>query len=59
MSENSTTAAAEILTGDESRRIEIYVNHDRANEILRIFEVPMPDAADIDEIRLIVRDSAS
>lgn len=52
MSEDSSTEQAVPLNDDETRTVVITVDVDRANEILQTFEVPMPDASDIDEIRL-------
>ena len=54
MSTNSNTDNAVELNDPATRRIEITIGVGQANEILKAFGVPMPDAADIDEIRLFV-----
>ena len=58
MSQNSNTDEPVELVGEAEKTVEIYVTSDQANEILAGFEVPMPDAADLTEIRLIIRDSS-
>lgn len=57
MSKDNSTENGAAITGDAEKRIEIFVTPERANEILAGFDVQMPDAADLDEIRLIIRDS--
>lgn len=52
MSDTATVPAA----GDETRTAEFIINSDLANEVLAVFGVPVPDAADLDEIRILIRD---
>lgn len=53
MSEDSNTEQVEEMN-DESRVVVITVDFERANEILQSFEVRMPDASELDEIRLVI-----
>ena len=54
MSPDSTMEADPKLN-DASRTIVVTVNAETANEILKGFDMPVPDAADLDEIRLVIR----
>jgi hypothetical protein len=56
MSDDSNTKPT---VDDASRRVEIHASAELANKVLALFEVPMPDAADLDEIRVIIRDRKS
>lgn len=53
MSNDSNTP----LAGSESRQMNITLGVDLANEILATLGVPVPDAADLDEIRITICES--
>ena len=52
---NTSTAAAPVA--DETRTAKFVINSQLANEVLAVFGVPVPDAADLDEIVIVVRDT--
>ncbi len=54
----SNAAALDTETDEATKTAQFIVNSTLANEVLAVFGVPVPDAADLDEIRIIIRDSA-
>jgi hypothetical protein len=49
MSQDSSTEQPAGLS-DQSRKLNINVSIDKAEEILQLFGLPVPNAADLDEI---------
>jgi hypothetical protein len=58
LSETQTPSAVS-LNDDATRRLEMVVGTDQANTILAVIGVRMPDAADLDEIRIQICGSAA
>ncbi|HQZ81631.1 MAG TPA: hypothetical protein PLR83_00295 [Pyrinomonadaceae bacterium] len=50
MSDNSNTNPI----GDESRRLHIVLGIEEVNEMLATLKIPLPDAAELDEISITV-----
>ncbi|HEV7701398.1 MAG TPA: hypothetical protein VGO43_14295 [Pyrinomonadaceae bacterium] len=55
MSDDSIMEANVDFSDGSTRRVEVHASAELANKVLAFFEVPMPDAADLDEIRVIIR----
>lgn len=53
MSDDNITQSVE-LDNDTTRTVVFHVHEDQAAEILRQFDVPLPSAIELDEIRIVI-----